>query len=230
MLSSLVSSSWFFFHCLPPEGDEGVTVILQNIWIYSSNNTMSHPRRLECLTACYFCLNVQYFCQPHPCHSSLLRIPSFVQLSSEPEALHQLEQEEWVQEVRLVPQDYWEEEPLVHIEHHTVLEDRHVPQVCSLYPFTGQSMTMQKGEVLLLLNKTNSDWWNVRKADGTDGFVPSNYVCEIEPRVVQVQVHHPEKICEMQRVKKTRMVKQFVPTHRVRPVKPAGECVVCWES
>jgi spectrin beta len=29
---------------------------------------------------------------------------------------------------------------------------------------------------MLLLNKTNSDWWNVRKADGTDGFVPASYV------------------------------------------------------
>jgi spectrin beta len=160
----------------------------------------------------------------------LVKNSLFVQLSSEPEALQELEQEEWVKEVRLVPQDYWEEEPVVRIEHRTVLEDRYVPQVRSLYPFTGQGMTMQKGEVMLLLNKTNSDWWNVRKADGTDGFVPANYVREIEPKVVQVQVSRPEKIREMQRVKKTRMVKQFVPTRRVRPVKPAGECLVCWES
>jgi len=153
-----------------------------------------------------------------------------VQLSSEPEALQELEQEEWVKEVQLVPQDYWEEEPVVRIEHHTVLEDRRVPQVRSLYLFTDQGMTMQKGEVMLLLNKTNSDWWNVRKADGTDGFVPANYVREIEPKVVQVQVRRPEKINEMQRVKKTRMVNQFVPTRRVKSVKPAGECVVCWES
>ena len=230
MLFLLGASSCFLFHCLPPEGDEEVTVILQNISIYSANNIVSHYRRLECLIARYFHLHVQYFCQPHPSHSSLLRIPSFVQLSSEPEALQELEQEEWVKEMRLVPQDYWEEEPVVRIEHRTVLEDRHVPQVRSLYLFTGQGLTIQKGEVMLLHNKTNSDWWNVRKADGTDGFVPANYVREIEPKVVQVQVRHPEKIHEVQRVKKTRMVKQFVPTRRVRPVKAAGECLVCWES
>jgi len=80
---------------------------------------------------------------------------------------------------------------------------------------------------MLLLNKTNSDWWNVHKADGTDGFLPATYVPDIEPKVVQVQVRHPEKICEIQRVMKTRMVKQFVPTCRVRPVKPAGECLIC---
>jgi spectrin beta len=149
-----------------------------------------------------------------------------VQLSSEPEAVQELEQEEWVKEVRLMPQDYWEEEPVERTEHRTVLEERQVPQVRGVYPFTGQGMTMFKGEVMFLLNKTNSDWWNVRKADGTDGFVPANYVREIEPKVVQVQVRRPEKIREMQRVKKTRMVKQIIPTRRVRPIKPAGECIV----
>jgi len=105
---------------------------------------------LEAWNARYFHLHVQYFCQPHPSHSSLLRIPSFVQLSSEPEALQELEQEEWVKDVRLESQDYWEEEPVVHIEHHTVLEDLNVPQVRSLYLFTGQDMNMKKGEVMLL--------------------------------------------------------------------------------
>jgi spectrin beta len=138
--------------------------------------------------------------------------------------VQELDQEEWVKEVRLVPQDYWEEEPMERVEHRTVLEERQVPQVRSLYAFTGQGMTMPKGEVMFLLNKTNPDWWNVRKADGTDGFVPANYVREIEPKVVQVQVRRPEKIREMQRVKKTRMVKQIIPIRRVRPAKPAGEC------
>jgi spectrin beta len=152
-----------------------------------------------------------------------------VQLSSEPAALEEEEQEEWVEEVRLVPQDYWEKEPVLRIEHRTVLEDRHVLRVRSLYPFTGPYITMQKDEVMLLHEKTNYDWWCVRKADGTEGFVPANYVREIVPKVVQVQVSRREETREMQRVKKTMMVKQSVPTRRVRPVKPAGECVVCWE-
>ncbi|PSN40703.1 hypothetical protein C0J52_13751 [Blattella germanica] len=147
---------------------------------------------------------------------------STLELWSEPEPVQELEQEEWVKEVRLVPQEYWEEEPYERIEHRTVLEERQVPQVRSLYAFTGQGMTMAKGEVMFLLNKTNPDWWNVRKADGSDGFVPANYVREIEAKVVQVQVRRPEKIREMRRVKKTKMVKQVVPTRRVRPVKPVA--------
>ncbi|KAH9638641.1 hypothetical protein HF086_007775 [Spodoptera exigua] len=57
-------------------------------------------------------------------------------------------------------------------------------QVKALYAFTGQGISMQKSEIMFLINKTNPDWWSVRKADRTDGFVPANYVREIEPRVV----------------------------------------------
>jgi hypothetical protein len=52
-----------------------------------------------------------------------------------------------VNETRLVPQEVWEEEPVEKIEHKTVREERPVPQVKSLYPFSGQGMLMAKGEV-----------------------------------------------------------------------------------
>lgn len=68
-----------------------------------------------------------------------------LQLSSEFEPLPEMEQEEIVNETRLVPQDYWEEEPIERIEHRTVVEDRKVPQVKSLYAFQGQGMNMAKG-------------------------------------------------------------------------------------
>nr|CAD7256489.1 unnamed protein product [Timema shepardi] len=197
---------------------------------------------------------------------------STLELSAEPEVVPDLDQEEFVNEVRMVPQDYWEEEPVERIEHRTVLEERKIMQVRSLYPFEGQGMSMAKGEpfilfylmfslypqscpensipmasiilvsptfivlvsaacicdngykVMMLLNKTNPDWWNVRKADGTDGFVPANYVREIDPKVVHVQVRRPEKIREIRRIKKTKLVKQMVPVRRARsfkaPVKP----------
>lgn len=57
------------------------------------------------------------------------------------------ELEEWVKETRLVPQEVWEEEPIERVEHRTVMEERPVAQVKSLYPFSGQGMVMAKGEV-----------------------------------------------------------------------------------
>ncbi|XP_011150755.1 spectrin alpha chain isoform X3 [Harpegnathos saltator] len=144
---------------------------------------------------------------------------STLELSADPEPVAELEQEEWSKEIRLVPQDEWVDEVVERLEPRTVHEDRLVPQVKSLYPFNGQGMHMAKGEVMFLMSKTNPDWWSVRKADGTDGFVPANYVREIEPKVVQVQVRRPEKVKVTQRVKKTKMVKQVVPVRRLKSIK-----------
>ncbi|CAG9789926.1 unnamed protein product [Diatraea saccharalis] len=140
-----------------------------------------------------------------------------IQLPTEVESAAALEEEEWTNESRLVPTEVWEEEPVERLEHRTVTEERSVPQVKALYAFTGQGISMQKGEVMFLMNKTNPDWWSVRKADRTDGFVPANYVREIEPRVVPVQVRRPEKVRTVQRVKKTVLVKQVVPVRRPAP-------------
>ncbi|XP_012530663.2 spectrin alpha chain isoform X3 [Monomorium pharaonis] len=144
---------------------------------------------------------------------------STLELSADPEPVAELEQEEWSKEIRLVPQDEWVDEVVERLEQKTIHEDRLIPQVKSLYPFNGQGMHMAKNEIMFLLNKTNPDWWSVRKADGTDGFVPANYVREIEPKVVQVQVRRPEKVKVTQRVKKTKMVKQVVPVRRLKSIK-----------
>ena len=38
-------------------------------------------------------------------------------------------------------------------------------------------------QVLLLLAKTNNDWWSVRQLSGKEGYVPANYVKVCEPKV-----------------------------------------------
>ncbi|CAL8090883.1 unnamed protein product [Orchesella dallaii] len=124
--------------------------------------------------------------------------------------------EEFVTEQKLVPEEYYEDEDIERTDYKTVTEERAVPQVKALYAFQGQEIDIKKGEVMFLLNKTNSDWWNVRKANGEDGFVPANYVKEIEPKVVMVQVRKPEVVKETKRTKKTRMVLQNV----TKPKKP----------
>ncbi len=75
---------------------------------------------------------------------------------------------------------------------------------------------------MFLLNKTNQDWWSVRKANGQDGFVPANYVHEIEPKVMQVAVRKPERISTLQRVMKTKLVKQTIPVKRTTVAKKSN--------
>lgn len=73
-------------------------------------------------------------------------------------------------------------------------ETKLLPHVKAMYPFEGQGMKMEKGEVMILKNKTNSDWWCVRKENGIEGFVPANYVREIEPKPVTCIVPKAEKV------------------------------------
>lgn len=69
-----------------------------------------------------------------------------------------------------------------------VSQQRSVPQVRALYAYGGHGIDVKKGELMFLLAKSNKDWWNVRTAAGNDGFVPKNYVKEVEPKIVQVEV------------------------------------------
>ncbi|XP_055911888.1 spectrin beta chain, non-erythrocytic 5 isoform X2 [Eupeodes corollae] len=140
-----------------------------------------------------------------------------LELSAEPEQLPEVEQEEWVNETRLVPKEVWEEELVEKLEHKKVTETKLLPHVKALFPFDGQGMKMDKGEIMLLKNKTNNDWWCVRKDNGTEGFVPANYVKEIEPLPVACIVTKPEKVKTKQKVKKTILVRQVVPVRRIKP-------------
>uniref|UniRef100_A0A182PG07 Spectrin beta chain n=1 Tax=Anopheles epiroticus TaxID=199890 RepID=A0A182PG07_9DIPT len=142
-----------------------------------------------------------------------------LELSAEPEPVQEMEQEEWVNETRLVPKEVWEDEPVERLEHRTVTENKLLPHVQALYRFEGQNMKVAKGDVMILQNKNNVDWWNVRKLDGTEGFVPANYVKEIEPRPVPCLVRKAEKVKVMQKVKKTILVKEVIQVKRVRPAK-----------
>ena len=54
---------------------------------------------------------------------------------------------EWGEEIRMIPEEYSEEESCERTEYRTVTEERLVPQVKAIYAFEGQGMTMTKGEV-----------------------------------------------------------------------------------
>lgn len=54
---------------------------------------------------------------------------------------------DWTEEVRLVQEEYSEDETYERTEYRTVTEERLVPQVKGIYAFDGQGMSMTKGEV-----------------------------------------------------------------------------------
>ena len=42
-------------------------------------------------------------------------------------------------------------------------------------------MSLQKGQILTLLNSSNREWWKV-ESDDRQGFVPSSCVCRIDSK------------------------------------------------
>ena len=55
-------------------------------------------------------------------------------------------------------------------------------------------------QILILLQKTNSDWWQIRKSDATEGFVPANYIKEVDPKIVQKVIKRPIRVPETVKV------------------------------
>uniref|UniRef100_A0A3B1JL00 SH3 domain-containing protein n=1 Tax=Astyanax mexicanus TaxID=7994 RepID=A0A3B1JL00_ASTMX len=48
------------------------------------------------------------------------------------------------------------------------------------YKFKDRMITIKQGECYLLVKKTNEDWWQVRKEEGSKAFyVPAQYVREV---------------------------------------------------
>ena len=61
----------------------------------------------------------------------------------------------------------------------------------TLYLYQAHGLDVKKGEVMFLLDKTYQDWWNIWKNNGDNGYVPANYVKEIDPKIVSVEVKNP---------------------------------------
>ena len=55
---------------------------------------------------------------------------------------------------------------------------------------------------MILLQKTNGDWWSVRQSNGHEGYVPANYVKDVEPKVVKKVVKNPVTVPEKVKVVK----------------------------
>ena len=55
--------------------------------------------------------------------------------------------------------------------------------VVAVYPFTAiedGDLTLAKGEEYVVLDDSQDHWWEVRNKHGEVGFIPSNYVKEMD--------------------------------------------------
>lgn len=77
----------------------------------------------------------------------MTNLPLISQLTAQQQSLPEEEEYEWVEEVRMVPQETMVEEVGERVEEVYVTEQKELPTVTSRYPFQGQGMHMNKGEV-----------------------------------------------------------------------------------
>jgi spectrin beta len=85
-----------------------------------------------------------------------------------------------------------------------VMQEVTVPQVRARYSYEGQGLGIKKGEVFYLLKKANKDWWSVRRPSGQEGFVPANYMEEVDPAKLQRKVKKKVLVPTKVKVRKTR--------------------------
>ncbi|GMS78986.1 hypothetical protein PENTCL1PPCAC_1161 [Pristionchus entomophagus] len=75
-------------------------------------------------------------------------------------------------------------------------EDVHemqVPTIKMLYKFENETFSLKKDETLALLDKSTPDWWKVVRQDGTEGYVPANYVKEEPDNMITVTTTRTRK-------------------------------------
>ncbi|XP_043929471.1 spectrin beta chain, non-erythrocytic 5 [Protopterus annectens] len=63
-----------------------------------------------------------------------------------------------------------------------------IPQVKVRFAYRGNEFSFSRGEILELVNKSSNDKWQVKDKTGTLGYIPANYVTEIEPKVTTERV------------------------------------------
>ncbi|XP_066281028.1 spectrin beta chain, non-erythrocytic 5-like isoform X2 [Branchiostoma lanceolatum] len=121
-----------------------------------------------------------------------------------------LEEDQYIEEPVEVPYEVEVERTVEKEAVREVVEDRKVLQVKAMYKYSGKGMSVDRGQILVLTSKANKDWWCVRRPDGVEGYVPANYVKEVEGKVVQKKVKRKVKVPEKVKVKEVKTRKELV--------------------
>uniref|UniRef100_A0A0N4ZQ51 Spectrin beta chain n=1 Tax=Parastrongyloides trichosuri TaxID=131310 RepID=A0A0N4ZQ51_PARTI len=60
----------------------------------------------------------------------------------------------------------------------TQISESVVPKVKVTFPYEGNGLSVYKGEIVALMDRTNVEWWRILKQTGQEGYVPANH-CKI---------------------------------------------------
>uniref|UniRef100_A0A0K0EWJ5 Karst (inferred by orthology to a D. melanogaster protein) n=1 Tax=Strongyloides venezuelensis TaxID=75913 RepID=A0A0K0EWJ5_STRVS len=62
----------------------------------------------------------------------------------------------------------------------TQISESVVPKIKVTYSYEGNGLSVYKGEIVALMDKTNDEWWRILKQTGQEGYIPANH-CKILP-------------------------------------------------
>ena len=69
---------------------------------------------------------------------------------------------------------------------------------------------------MILIEKSNAEWWSVRTAKGTEGFVPANYIKDTKPKIIKKTVMKKVMVPQKVKVTKTLTRKEEIQKKRRR--------------
>lgn len=98
-----------------------------------------------------------------------------------------------------------------------VEEEKRIPQAIATFSFSRDDFVVKKNDTLLVLDQSNKDWWNVRKIDGSNGYMPRNRLEVTNDKIVMKKVKKPVKKKVPQIVTKTEMRKEV--HKKVKPLR-----------
>eukprot|EP00058_Branchiostoma_floridae_P024804 XP_002610294.1 hypothetical protein BRAFLDRAFT_93030 [Branchiostoma floridae] len=147
-----------------------------------------------------------------------------LQSTNSPSINGEPDEDQYLEELVEVPYEVEVERTVEKETVREVVEDRKVPQVKAMYKYSGKGMSVDRGQVLVLTSKTNKDWWCVRRPDGVEGYVPANYVKEVEGKVVQKKVKR--KVKDKASLRKA----QLAQSHDTQKFQAENKDLMSWLS
>ena len=74
---------------------------------------------------------------------------------------------------------------------------------------------------MILMEKSNNDWWMVRRGNAQEGFIPANYVKEVDPKIIKKKVRRKVRVPEKVMVTKMKVRQEVIKKRKHKDRKSA---------